>query len=43
MTTKRTSTSSRDVGAELAFLTGALKAPSLGDAIGRLARAGPDP
>jgi DNA replication protein DnaC len=37
MTTKRTSTSSRDVGAELAFLTRALKAPSLGDAIGRLA------
>jgi DNA replication protein DnaC len=37
MTTKRTSSSSRDVGAELAFLTRALKAPSLGDAIARLA------
>ncbi len=37
MTTKRTSTSNRDVSAELAFLTRALKAPSLGDAIDRLA------
>ena len=37
MTTKRTSTSSRDLTAELAFLTRALKAPSLGDAVARLA------
>jgi DNA replication protein DnaC len=37
MTTKGASTASRDVDAELAFLTRALKAPSLGDAIGRLA------
>ena len=31
----------RDVGAELAFLTRALKAPSLADAIPRIGRAGP--
>src|SRR6188472_252080 len=37
MTTKRTSTSSRDLTAELAFLPRALKAPSLGDAVARLA------
>ncbi len=37
MTTRPTSTASRDIRAELAFLTRALKAPSLADAIGRLA------
>ena len=37
MTTKRTAAMNRDVGAELAFLTRALKAPSLADAIPRLA------
>jgi DNA replication protein DnaC len=35
MTTKRAETS-RDIAAELAFLTRALKAPSLADSIGRL-------
>jgi DNA replication protein DnaC len=35
--TSKTSTSSRDVTAELAFLTRALKAPTLRDAVGRLA------
>ena len=37
MTTKRPTTTSRDLEAELAFLTRALKAPSLADAIPRLA------
>jgi len=37
MTTKRSTSTSRDLGAELAFLTRALKAPSLADAIPRLA------
>ena len=41
MTTKRTSISSRDLTAELAFLTRALKAPSLGDAVRPTGRAGP--
>lgn len=36
MTAKTTSAISRDVGTELAFLTRALKAPSLADAIPRL-------